>query len=703
MRLMLGALSAFWLASCSAVPTSITSQILTPGGSSVCIVQMDTRDLGPQYSRYAANNEKTCHSSSVPCTYIFSNGTGASFGPDAYPVYWGKVFAVQAVMAEKDCGTVFWVDTDAVITTRDVANLELAMEGKAMLVSTDPFGFLASSSVSSNTSFNAGVWGVRNSADGRMLLNLWTSEYNGDKWTKTLGESGITQWTCSGCTWAGVDYEQGSFLQNILPKFGPDSNDHKITVVDWRVLNNVDCHANDAALAHHFMQCGPEHEMGCCGTPWCADNFWQNFMQPGTCDVPFDFQFLEPIPGSRFVDMPATAVAPDSQHTLASDAPVPRSPSSMTLACVDDPSCRPPPKFPLIIDTDLGLDDLAALAALASEPAPYDLTLVTTVHGMCPPDGLSGMSPLELCRSVLDKLGLTHVGCAGGETSSPPDGSYKLAELAYANDDHLWAREYLAKLGQLVGKLDLPHVHMAEAVQASATVAADAMLQAARDTGGNVTILALGALTNVRRLAELHPAAYRALFRRVIFADHADRRSASNARLTAGSLTIDNFNTWLDPAAVEGVLEASGADGGVPLTVVGGIMEASAELTNAAHDGGLTRARSPRHVAPSAAMLSTLGHWYPTALALDPTAVAFLRIPGAFSTTQSRVTACSEVLISGGGCLRAGSAATYGVELASAPNTTQFIRFLHDAMARTCGAGAVVGCPPPEPVRSADD
>lgn len=276
----------------------------TPTGP-ICIVQFDSRDLGRRYSLYAANNEAVCHSSSVPCTYIFSNGNGTSFGTDVYPTYWGKVLAVQTAIHEADCGVAFWIDMDAVITSADVAKLELAMDGRAMLVSADPYWVV-------NTSFNAGVWGVRNNEDGRMLINLWTSLYNSSKWMKGVDITGAPQWTCSdnplsegaeSCVWAGADYEQGAFEQKILPMYGPASNDHKITTVEWRVLNNIDCHADDTALVHHFMLCGPQHQTGCCGMEWCAKIIDPtNKLPSGFCDATFDFQFHEPIPGSRFID-----------------------------------------------------------------------------------------------------------------------------------------------------------------------------------------------------------------------------------------------------------------------------------------------------------------------------------------------------------------------------------------------------------------
>ena len=79
-----------------------------------------------------------------------------------------------------------------------------------------------------NSRFNAGVWFVLSNHQGRQIMNSWMNLYDSGKWTKETDGS----WKTIG-EWAGDTYEQGSFVQTILPRF----NTH-IEVLPWQVLQS---------------------------------------------------------------------------------------------------------------------------------------------------------------------------------------------------------------------------------------------------------------------------------------------------------------------------------------------------------------------------------------------------------------------------------------------------------------------------------
>lgn len=132
------------------------------------------------------------------------------------PGYWKKVFMVDMALrgvGEERCDLVMWLDRDAVISNHNENfsffwhhDMHIGMEGSRI---------------------NAGVFAVRNTERGRHIIADWVAVYNGParaRWSfngsgfDRPGDSERPKWACTGCAWAGEEYEQGAFEKIVLPK-----------------------------------------------------------------------------------------------------------------------------------------------------------------------------------------------------------------------------------------------------------------------------------------------------------------------------------------------------------------------------------------------------------------------------------------------------------------------------------------------------
>lgn len=142
------------------------------------------------------------------------------------PPYWWKVFALRNIMYDRpDVDLVMWLDSDAFLAQYDTRN-------PVMIAESDPDHEMW---VSPDTwpdpwSFNAGSFVVRNSPTGRAIMDKWVSLYNPARWNKVQGK-----WKADG-PWAGPDYEQGSFANNIQ-----DDASFRIKTFPSYVLSNTSC------------------------------------------------------------------------------------------------------------------------------------------------------------------------------------------------------------------------------------------------------------------------------------------------------------------------------------------------------------------------------------------------------------------------------------------------------------------------------
>ncbi len=202
---------------------------------------------------------------------------------------------------------------------------------------------------------------------------------------------------------------------------------------------------------------------------------------------------------------------------------------------------------PLIIDCDPGIDDaIAILLALASPE--LDLLAITTVAGNVPLANTTtnGLRVLDLVRRAdLPLAAGAHrplVRIPGGDSS-----------------------ETHGETGLDGSELPAP------SRGSSAEHAVDLIARLALERPGEVTLAAVGPLTNVALLAALRPEAFAAL-RRVVVMGGAS---------TGGNMSpYAEFNVWFDPEAAERVLQA-----GQDLTLVGLDVTRQAILTSSDIDG----------------------------------------------------------------------------------------------------------------------
>lgn len=197
---------------------------------------------------------------------------------------------------------------------------------------------------------------------------------------------------------------------------------------------------------------------------------------------------------------------------------------------------------PLIIDCDPGIDDaIAILLALASPE--LDVLAITTVAGNVP---LADTTANGL--RVLDMVGRSDLQLAAGA---------ERPLVRVPGDD---SSETHGETGLDGSNLPAP------SRTAAGEHAVDLIARLALERPGEITLAAVGPLTNVALLAALRPDAFAALRRIVVMG------GASNG----GNMSpYAEFNVWFDPEAAERVLQA-----GQDLTLVGLDVTRQAILTS---------------------------------------------------------------------------------------------------------------------------
>lgn len=124
------------------------------------------------------------------------------------PPWWQKVFLVAEIL--KTCKAVMWVDSDAAIVSKDHPS-SLLHKGKHFVMSPNP-NLLGPLSSFFTSPFCAGVWLVKNSPEGNLIMDVWKSAYNEKLWSK--GSNNM--WIHNKGLYGGIAYEQGCFQTNIL-------------------------------------------------------------------------------------------------------------------------------------------------------------------------------------------------------------------------------------------------------------------------------------------------------------------------------------------------------------------------------------------------------------------------------------------------------------------------------------------------------
>ena len=167
-----------------------------------------------------------------------------------------------------------------------------------------------------------------------------------------------------------------------------------------------------------------------------------------------------------------------------------------------------------------------------------------------------------------------------------------------------------------------------------AGAAASAIVESARTAGGGVTILALGAMTNIAEAARQYPTEFHQVVRRVIFIGDTDPSAVS-------------YNVALDPESLRAVLRS-----GVEVVCVGEACYPQPEWVEAlfresdmspdrdAADAQSARTRECGSMAgdasaeAAATALRVLGGRDPQSILYDPLALLFHLHPDAFTCSQ---------------------------------------------------------------------
>jgi len=139
---------------------------------------------------------------------------------------------------------ILWLDTDAVIVqpNRTLDSFFSDTDNKHMVISRDTVKW-------GHGEFNAGVWIIKNSDEGRQLMKEWMETYQPDTWWL---ENGV--WKSSG-PWSDFTYEQGSFIKYMIPK-----RNSWIHYVDWDVFQDVQ--PTEKSFALHFSASQKDYRDG---------------------------------------------------------------------------------------------------------------------------------------------------------------------------------------------------------------------------------------------------------------------------------------------------------------------------------------------------------------------------------------------------------------------------------------------------------
>jgi purine nucleosidase/pyrimidine-specific ribonucleoside hydrolase len=192
----------------------------------------------------------------------------------------------------------------------------------------------------------------------------------------------------------------------------------------------------------------------------------------------------------------------------------------------------------VLIDTDPGIDDAVAIM-LAVQSRKLDVRAITTVSGNLQADRCSANA-----RKILDLIGAEHIPVARG-THRPLARPYPKDPFSHGDDG-------LANLG-------LPPSARAE----DPRFAADLIVETVNANANDITLIALGPLTNLALALLRDPQLPRKVTSVVAIGGAYGFNSAGSARAT-GDNPVSEWNIYVDPEAAKLVFEA-----GFALTAIG--------------------------------------------------------------------------------------------------------------------------------------
>jgi hypothetical protein len=165
-------------------------------------VQYDDRNTD-EFRPLIQKNKEYAEFNSID--YIFLNK-----GYESYPPWWRKVFIIKDLLPHYN--SILWIDTDACILKKQ--HFETLFQDKHFVFSPNPPPFQIHVFSNFAASFCAGIWAVKNTEEGKTILNEWSKCYKEKNWTLKNGV-----WSASVGEYGGISYEQGSFQTFIERKY----------------------------------------------------------------------------------------------------------------------------------------------------------------------------------------------------------------------------------------------------------------------------------------------------------------------------------------------------------------------------------------------------------------------------------------------------------------------------------------------------
>lgn len=213
--------------------------------------------------------------------------------------------------------------------------------------------------------------------------------------------------------------------------------------------------------------------------------------------------------------------------------------------------------LPILLDTDPGVDDALALLLALRSPE-LELVAVTTVAGNV---GLEATTRNALL--LLELAGRPDVAVHMGET--PPPGRSSVMAADVHGDDGLGG---ILSLKDPEGRCR----YLLPRHRPHSTPAVEAILGYARARPDEITLVAIGPLTNVARAAERDPDGLRR-FREIV-------HMGGTFRCPGNITPVAEFNVFVDPDAVQTVLDTGVPLRFVPLDVTEQVMLQPADLND---------------------------------------------------------------------------------------------------------------------------
>ncbi|MGN6762235.1 MAG: nucleoside hydrolase [Leifsonia sp.] len=267
----------------------------------------------------------------------------------------------------------------------------------------------------------------------------------------------------------------------------------------------------------------------------------------------------------------------------------------------------------LLIDTDPGMDDALAIA-LAHKSAGLDIKAITAVTGNLPSDRTAANA-----LKVLDLLGAPDIPVAQGPTL-PLSGDYPSDPFSHGSDG-------------------LAESHFAESArELDARTAAQLIVDVVDAHANDITICALGPLTNIAQALEIDPGLPGKVSQLIIIGGSFGETPYAWSQAT-GDNPVSEWNIFVDPEAAHTVFRA-----GFELVAVGLDVATHPRINFRPHDLEALRASDSAEAALAARVVDFVnGRGYQSYCSLiDSVAVAAAIDPTLIETVSLRCDVATE-------------------------------------------------------------